>query len=62
MMKRRIHETRLAYLMRVAIRHIRDHAADDVTKYDETECDGSCLADELQHELDNLPAETDNTP
>ena len=57
MIKRCIHETRLAYLLRVAIHHIREHAAEDVTEYDEAECDGSCLADELQHELDMLPSQ-----
>lgn len=56
MMKQCIHETRLAYLLRVAISHIREHAADCVTEYDETDCDGSCLADELQNELDMLEA------
>lgn len=56
MMRRCIHETRLAYLLRVAISHIREHAADEITEYDEAECDGACLADELQHELDTLPA------
>lgn len=55
MMKQRIHETRLAYLLRVAISHIREHAADCVTEYDGTDCDGSCLADELQNELEMLP-------
>jgi hypothetical protein len=50
-------ETRLAYLLRVAIRHIKVHAADQVSYYDEAECDGSCLADELRNEYDDLMAE-----
>lgn len=53
-MKQCIHETRLQYLLRVAISHIREHAADKETEYDESSCDGSCLADELQNEYDDL--------
>lgn len=55
MIEQRHTETRLAYLLRVAIHHIREHAADCVTEYDGTDCDGSCLAEELQNELDMLP-------
>lgn len=48
-------ESRLAYLVRVAVAHIREHAADCTTDYDETECDGSCLADELATEAESMP-------
>lgn len=54
MITRKPTESRLAYLIRVAIRHITDHADDETTEYDETDCDGSCLAGELQQELDDL--------
>lgn len=54
MINRKENESRLAYLLRVAIRHISDHASDCLTEYDGTDCDGSCLADELQQELDDL--------
>lgn len=57
MMKQCLHESRLAYLLRVAIAHIRDHAAEDETEYDDTSCDGHCLATDLQAELDCLPAQ-----
>ena len=55
MMKQCLQETRLAYLLRVAIAHIREHAPEEITEYDGTECDGACLASELQNELDALP-------
>jgi len=56
MITRQPNETRLAYLLRVAIAHINEHAFDCITEYDGTECDGSCLADELQSELEMLTA------
>lgn len=55
MMKQCLQETRLAYLLRVAISHLREHAAEGITEYDGADCDGSCLADDLQTELDSLP-------
>lgn len=57
MLKIKPDETRLAYLLRVAIRHILEHAADATTHYDEAECDGACLADELQREYEELTPE-----
>lgn len=54
MITRKENESRLAYLVRVAIHHIRDHASDCLTDYDETDCDGSCLADELERQLEEL--------
>jgi hypothetical protein len=53
-MNRQANETRAMYLMRVAIKHIRMHADDAVTFYDNANCDGHCLAQEMQHELDRL--------
>ncbi len=41
-------ETREAYVMRVAAFHIRQFASEDETHYDEANCDGTVIADELE--------------
>ncbi len=51
-MKRLKTETRLNYLVRVAAKFITRHAPDSTIRYDEAECDGSCLADDLNTELE----------
>lgn len=61
-MRKCLQETRLAYLLRVAIAHIREFAADDTSEYDDAECDGTCLANDLQHELDALPSPEEPAP
>lgn len=55
MMRRCLHESRLQYLLRVTIVALREQAPDAVLRYDEAECDGLCLADDLRTELDSLP-------
>lgn len=45
-------ESRASYLMRVAAVFIRQHASDYTIDYDETTCDGYCLADELEIEAE----------
>lgn len=48
MLKRCIHETRLAYLMRVAIHHIREHAAEEVSPVVEAEVVDAAPDDDMQ--------------
>jgi hypothetical protein len=48
-------ESRLAYLLRVAAAFADKHASGTID-YDETTCDGYCLADELRGEIDGLIA------
>ncbi len=43
-------ETRAQYLMRVAAEYIRQNCPDGDIEYDETTCDGYCLADDLDAE------------
>lgn len=43
----RIKETRAEYLMRVASKYIVTYCPDEVVFYDDAECDGFCLAEEL---------------
>ena len=49
-------EDRKTYLVRLAIEYIKEHTGyvgiDDELFYDETECDGYCLADDLMIEFD----------
>lgn len=54
MITQRPDEPRAAYLMRVAAHHIREHAAECETMYDGTNCDGHCLAGELETEAEEL--------
>ena len=55
MIKQRDEETRAAYLMRVAAAYINE-CPDNSIDYDETTCDGYCLAEELTVEADNMPS------
>ena len=49
-------EDRKTYLVRLAIEYIKEHTGyvgmDDELYYDEAECDGYCLADDLRIEFD----------
>lgn len=49
-------EPRLEYLLRVAVVFMRDNGivASETVDYDETTCDGYCLAEELEGELNEL--------
>ena len=46
-------ESRLHYLVRVAIKYINEQP-EGMVDYDETTCDGYCLADDLDVALDNF--------
>jgi hypothetical protein len=48
-------EPRLAYLLRVAVAFAEKYP-DGTIDYDETTCDGFCLADDLRGEVDGLIA------
>ncbi len=49
-------ESRPRYLMRVAVEFIRRNSLEEYTvRYDGTECDGSCLAGELENEVEGMP-------
>lgn len=43
-------ESRQNYLLRVAMHFLREHpvAAEHTIVFDEAECDGNCLADDIQ--------------
>jgi len=47
-------ESRKDYLVRVAITYLREISGmgDEVIIFDEAECDGFCLANDLEHEFD----------
>lgn len=49
-------EDRKTYLVRLAIEYIKEHTGyvgmDDELFYDDAECDGYCLADDLRIEFD----------
>ena len=46
-------ETRQEYLLRVAVAYLRSNPVQDYTvNYDETTCDGHCLAVDIEAELD----------
>lgn len=55
-LKQKDKESRGEYLVRLAIVYIKDHSGiigcDDDLFYDEAECDGFCLADDLMYEFD----------
>jgi len=51
-------ESRLLYLLRVATVYIEAHPDYEVD-YDETTCDGYCLADELRNEIGELQRKSD---
>lgn len=54
-------EPRASYLMRAAAAHITAHAEDDITVYDEAECDGQCLSSELLQAAEEIRAEVPPT-
>lgn len=45
--KLRVTPSRASYLMRIAAEYIRKHAPDGNVHYDEADCDGLCLSDDL---------------
>ncbi len=47
MRAQRANERRTVYLMRVAAEFIKKHALYDMMHYDEADCDGGCLSEEL---------------
>lgn len=52
MIKQKENESRLEYLLRVSIFYMQHHIGS--IRYDETECDSLCLADDLENELEDL--------
>ena len=48
-------ESRLLYLLRVAVAYIEAHPEETID-YDDTTCDGYCLAEELKIEIEELQA------
>jgi len=56
MIVQKVGENRAHYMMRVASAYIREHCPDMTIDYDETTCDGSCIADDLDSSLDDIPA------
>jgi hypothetical protein len=46
--------SRATMLMRLAAQYIRTHAPFDTIHYDEADCDGSCLADDLDIEAGQI--------
>ena len=53
MITQKENETRQEYLIRVTIDFIRSNGlvAEQTVDYDETTCDGYCLADDLENEF-----------
>lgn len=47
-------EDRHSYLLKVAAVHIKTHALYNETHYDDADCDGHCLAEELEQEAQRL--------
>ena len=47
-----IGEDRINYLLYVAAEYISEHCPDGSIFYDDAECDGYCLSDELMAEVD----------
>lgn len=45
--------------MRVAAAFIKEHAQDSLMHYDEAECDGSCLSEELTYQADSMDVQTE---
>lgn len=43
-------QPRVAYLLRIAAEFIRKYASHRSVHYDEADCDGACLADDLEIE------------
>lgn len=54
MTTQKLNESRKDYLLRVTVAFLRDNweAAECTTHYDGTTCDGYCLADDIEAELD----------
>jgi len=53
-------ESRLEYLLTVAVAYIYDNPESTIF-YDDAECDGYCLAEELENELNSLTAKKPTT-
>lgn len=54
---------RAAELLRVAARFIKENGREaDVVFYDETECDGQCLADDCLSEADRIDPPKEDLP
>lgn len=52
-------ESRLEYLLRVAVKFAQDNGSSTIG-YDENRCDGYCLADDLTNELEDLKFAREN--
>ena len=53
MIKQKDDETRLEYLMRVLQKYM-DEYGESTIDYDETTCDGACLYQDIESEVDEL--------
>ncbi len=49
----REHAQRIDYMLKVAAEHIRENSPTSVSDYDDTYCDGYCMADDLESILIN---------
>ena len=47
-------QSRAQMLMLLAAKYIRKYAPDHAVHYDEADCEGSCLADDLEIEAENV--------
>jgi hypothetical protein len=47
-------EKRAVYLLRIAASYIQKYAPSGITQYDEADCDGLCLADDMKIAADCL--------
>jgi hypothetical protein len=54
MIVQHVDESRAAYLMRVAAEYINNWPEERID-YDDAQCDGYCLAEELAQMADNMP-------
>lgn len=53
MIIQKINESRIEYLLRVLDVYMNEHG-DGTVKYDDAECDGLCLADDIRSEVQTL--------
>ena len=52
MIVREKNETRLQYLSRVLVAFMEGIAGEETIDYDETTCDGACLAEDIKNEIE----------
>jgi hypothetical protein len=45
---------RLKYLAGIAAEYIRTHAPDHLVIFDDADCDGSCLADDIESAIEQI--------